>query len=173
MGHTTVTQLRGAFELLYKSLLTHQFRHELRLSDYLEKDLRPVIRAMLLGVASQNPNMAVQRRAPETLLGFRHIDFIIDDIAIDIAVRMPRQGDQSISRITPSGQLRKLLRYKGPSLLVIFDFCGNPYPTDTFQRYRDWDGLRNAHGSLNVLYFFRGGSRPDDASSASYRLIMS
>jgi hypothetical protein len=62
------------------------------------------------------------------LSGHGYIDFVIDDVAVEFAVRKPGAARSALSASVNSTEVKKLMKYDGKALLVLFDFSDTPIP---------------------------------------------
>nr|WED68824.1 hypothetical protein PJ912_00245 [Pectobacterium colocasium] len=84
---TTVIQVVESFEYLFSSLYRKDFVRTLRLNECSERELLPLVRCYLLGWFADQVTPEVKSKLPGTVHGNGYIDFIIDDVAVEFAVR--------------------------------------------------------------------------------------
>ena len=159
---TTIQEVVRAFEHLYASIHDREFRKTLPLHKYRERDLAPLVRTFLLGWFGHV--LPEQRsRLPSALTGKGSIDFVVDGVAIEFAVRRPDEGKASLSEVTNATEVHKLLKHDGLALLVLYDFSRKPFSEEDLDRYRTWKSLGQGNhktSAFNVAYFFRQSGRP-------------
>jgi hypothetical protein len=152
-----VKDIVDAFEVLYDSLFDRDFRKSYRFHEYSERELLPLVRMFLLGwFGGVAPEL--QSKLAGCLTGQGRIDFLVDNIAVEFAVRRPRDRKAALSQVTNATEVKKLLQFDGRAVLVLFDLSASPYDHDDLARYRDWPSLgRGNHkrSAFNVAYFYR------------------
>lgn len=154
---TRIKDIVEAFELLYISIRERDFRKTLQLDKMSERELAPLVRTFLLGYFGQ---VSPESRSilPGSLTGQGSIDFIVDDIAIEFAVRRPHDRRSVLSEVTNSNEIKKLIKYKGRAILVLYDFSKDHFGREDLERYREWRSLGQGNhkkSAFNVAYFFR------------------
>jgi len=154
----TVGEVVEAFHFLFDNLHEREFRKTLPLNKMKERDLLPLVRTYLLGYFwTVSPE--TRSRLPGSLTGHGSIDFVVGNVAIEFAVRRPTDSKRALSSVTNSTEVKKLMKWPGLSLLVLFDFSRFPYDRADLERYREWPSLgRGWHykSAFNVAYFYRG-----------------
>ncbi|UGB44642.1 hypothetical protein LQ772_11645 [Frateuria edaphi] len=159
---TTVTAVTDAFDLLYRSLHDRTYRKSLSLHKCGERELLPIARSFLLGYFGKvMPELAC--KLPGSASGTGRVDFCVDGIAIEFAVRKPLGSRGNLSAVANAGELKKLLKYDGRSLLVLFDFSKKPFTDAQLDRFRDWPSLGKGNhkvSAFNVAYFYIEAVRP-------------
>ena len=152
-----VRDIVAAFEVLYDGLFDRDFRKSYRFHEYSERELLPLVRMFLLGwFGSVAPEL--QGKLAGCLTGRGRIDFVVDGIAVEFAVRRPSERKAALSEVTNSTEIRKLLQFDGRAVLILFDLSASPFDRDDLARYRDWPSLgRGNHkrSAFNVAYFYR------------------
>ncbi|MDD9054901.1 type I restriction-modification system subunit M N-terminal domain-containing protein [Escherichia coli] len=96
-------------------------------------------------------------KLPGSISGHGYIDFVIDDVAVEFAVRKPGAARSALSASVNSTEVKKLMKYDGKALLVLFDFSDTPYTEEQIESFRNWPSLgRGNHrkSAFNVAYFF-------------------
>lgn len=159
---TRVKDIIAAFELLYDSLYDRDFRKSYCFHEYSERELLPLVRMFLLGwFGSVSPELG--SRLPGCLTGVGRIDFVVDGIAIEFAVRRPDERKAALSEVTNATEIKKLLKYDGRSVLILFDLSPSPFERKDLNRYRDWQSLgkgNHKRNTFNVAYFYREAKKP-------------
>ncbi len=167
---TTVQQIVQAFEHLYESIYDREFRKTLPLHQYSERELAPLVRSFLLGwFGHVSPEKRC--RLPGSLTGQGAIDFVVDGVAIELAVRRPGEGKAALSDVTNATEVRKLLKHDGLAVLILYDFSSRPFEQEDLARYRSWKSLGQGNhkmSAFNVAYFCRRKGRP--ATTDMFRL---
>lgn len=155
-----VKEVIEAFELLFDGLHDRDFRKTLSLTKYRERDLNPLVRTFLLGYfGAVSPE--VRSALPGSLTGEGSIDYVIGDVAVEFAVRRPHDARLNLSAVTNATEVKKLTKWRGKSLLVLFDFSRDPFERVDLERYREWPSLgKGSHkkNAFTVAYFNRGTS---------------
>lgn len=156
---TTITEIIDAFDLYYRALHSREFCKTLKLNELSERELHPLMRSFLLGYFG-DVSPEVMADLPGSKSRYGRIDYVIDDVAVELAVRRPGQGKSSISQVTNATEAKKLLKWDGLALLVLYDFSGSPFDDNDLTAYRDWPSLgRGSHNisAFNVAYYYRDG----------------
>lgn len=125
---TTITEVTECFEYLFSSLYRKAFVNPLRLNECNERELLPLVRCYLLGGFADSLSPEVRGKLPGSLSGHGYIDFVIDDVAVEFAVREPGAARSTLSASVNSTEVKKLMKYDGKALLVLFDFLTRPIP---------------------------------------------
>lgn len=86
---TTITEITECFEYFFSSLYRREFVKTLRLNECSERGLLPLVRCYLLGWFADNVSPEVKSKLPGTVSGHGYIYFVIDDVAVEFAVRKP------------------------------------------------------------------------------------
>lgn len=88
---------------------------------------------------------------------------MIDDVAVEFAVRKPTAARSNVSATVNSTEVKKLMKHDGKALLVLFDFSDTPYSEEQIESFRNWPSLgRGNHrkSAFNVVYFFVEKRKP-------------
>lgn len=160
---TTITSVVESFEYFFHSLYRPEFVKTLRLNECNERELLPLVRCYLLVYFADAVSPEVQGKLPGTITGNGYIDFVIDDVAVEFAVRRPTAAKSTVSATVNSTEMKKLMKYDGKALLVLFDFSGTPYTEDQIEAFRDWPSLGKGNhkkSAFNVAYFYVEKRRP-------------
>lgn len=169
---TAVRDIVGAFEVLYDSLFDRDFRKSYRFHEYSERELLPLVRMFLLGwFGAVEPEL--RSKLPGCLTRRGRIDFVIDGVAVEFAVRRPGERKAALSEVTNSTEIKKLLQFDGRAVLILFDLSASPFDRATLARYRDWPSLgRGNHrtSAFNVAYFHRKGGRKPEAGKITLNI---
>ena len=159
----TVTEVIEAFDLLFSSLHRKEFSKTLCLNEWGERDLLPLVRTFLLGYFGESLVPEAKSKLPGTLSGEGFIDFVIDNVAVEFAVRKPTAAKSNVSATVNTTEVKKLIKHNGLAVLVLFDFSKTPYTEDQIERFRDWPSLGQGNhkkSAFNVVYFFLEKLRP-------------
>lgn len=160
---TTITEVTECFEYFFSSLYRREFVKTLRLNEYSERELLPLVRCYLLGWFADHLLPEVKGVLPGSVSGYGYIDFVIDDVAVEFAVRKPTAARSAVSATVNSTEIKKLIKYDGKSLLVLFDFSDTPLAEEQIESFRDWPSFgRGNHrkSAFNVVYFYVEKHRP-------------
>ncbi|TGP86403.1 hypothetical protein EN866_24205 [Mesorhizobium sp. M2D.F.Ca.ET.223.01.1.1] len=154
---TTISSVVEGFGFLFESLFDREFRKTLKFTEMRERDLLPLVRTFLLGYFWK---VAPETRSslPGSLTGRGSIDFVVDNVAIEFAVRRPTDPRSRLSHVTNATEIKKLLRHRGLAVLVLFDFSKNPFDEAALERFREWPSLGKGNhriSAFNVAYFYR------------------
>ncbi|WP_145931730.1 hypothetical protein [Yersinia bercovieri] len=160
---TTITSVTNSFEYFFHSLYRTEFVKTLRLNECNERELLPLVRCYLLGCFSDDVSPEVLGKLPGSITGNGYIDFVIDDVAVEFAVRKPTAAKSTVSATVNSTEMKKLMKYNGKALLVLFDFSTTPYSEAQIEAFRDWPSLGKGNhkkSAFNVAYFYVEKRRP-------------
>ncbi|EAB9500322.1 hypothetical protein DL160_10020 [Salmonella enterica subsp. enterica serovar Typhimurium] len=160
---TTIKAVVESFEYLFSSLYRQEFVKTLRLNECNERELLPLVRCYLLGWFGDNLTPEVRARLPGALSGNGYIDFVIDDVAVEFAVRRPDAPKATLAAYANSTEIKKLMKYDGKALLVLFDFSTTPFAEQQIESFRDWPSLGQGNhkkSAFNVAYFYIEKRRP-------------
>jgi hypothetical protein len=152
-----------AFDLLYVSLLSKGFSKSLKLHEWGERDLLPLVRTYLLGYFGESLVPEARAVLPGSLSGNGRLDFIVGEVAVEFVVRKPTAGKSNLSVAVNSSEVKKLMKYDGHALLVLFDFSKTAYTSEQIEAFRDWPSLGKGNhrkSPFNVAYFFIKSRRP-------------
>lgn len=160
---TTITSVTESFEYFFHSLYRQEFVKTLRLNECSERELLPLVRCYLFGYFADAVSPEVQGKLPGTITGNGYIDFVIDDVAVEFAVRKPTAAKSTVSATVNSTEMKKLMKYPGKALLVLFDFSSTPYTETQIEAFRDWPSLGKGNhkkSAFNVAYFYVEKRKP-------------
>ncbi|MGC0836972.1 hypothetical protein [Pantoea agglomerans] len=160
---TTIASVANSFEYFFHSLYRTEFVKTLRLNECSERELLPLVRCYLLGCFSDDVSPEVKGKLPGSITGKGYIDFVIDDVAVEFAVRKPTAAKSTASATVNSTEMKKLMKYDGKALLVLFDFSTTPYSEAQIEAFRDWPSLGKGNhkkSAFNVAYFYIEKRRP-------------
>lgn len=160
---TTIKDVIDTFEYLFHSLYRKEFTKTLPLNTYSERELLPLVRCYLLGCFADDVSPEVQSALPGTLSGQGYIDFVIDDVAVEFAVRKPTAARSTLSATVNTTEIKKLMKFQGKALLVLFDFSTTPYNEAQIDAFRSWPSLGKGNhkkSAFNVAYFYLSSKRP-------------
>ncbi|KMK82608.1 hypothetical protein [Pectobacterium brasiliense] len=160
---TTITSVTESFEYFFHSLYRPEFVKTLRLNECSERELLPLVRCYLLGCFSDDVSPEVKGKLPGSITGNGYIDFLIDDVAVEFAVHKPTAAKSTVSATVNSTEMKKLMKYDGKALLVLFDFSATPYSEAQIEAFRDWPSLGKGNhkkSAFNVAYFYIEKRRP-------------
>lgn len=159
----TITEVVEAFNLLYCSLHRKEFSKTLCLNEWGERDLLPLVRTFLLGYFGESIVPEAKSKLPGSLSGEGYIDFIIDNVAVEFAVRKPTASKSNVSATVNSTEVKKLMKHDGLAVLVLYDFSKTPYSEDQIENFREWPSLGKGNhkkSAFNVAYFYLEKHRP-------------
>lgn len=159
----TVMEIVEAFELLFSSLHRKEFTKTLQLNEWGEQELLPLVRTYLLGYFGESLVPEAMTKLPGSLSGNGYIDFLIDNVAVELAVRKPTAAKSNVSASVNSSEIKKLMKHDGLAVLVLFDFSKTPYTEEQIERFREWPSLGKGNhkkSPFNVAYFYLKKQRP-------------
>lgn len=154
----TVKEVVEAFELLFASMHRKDFCKSLKLKDFTERELQPLVRTFLLGYFGESIVPEAAAVLPGSLSGIGRIDYLIDNVAVELAVRNKGKAKSTISSSVNSNEVKKLMKHDGLALLVLLDFSDSPASDEEISRFREWPSLgRGNHrkSPFNVAYFYK------------------
>jgi len=160
---TTIKEVVEAFDLLYHSLRRKDFSKSYRLHEWSEAELLPLVRCFLLGYFGKALSPELAAKLPGSLTGHGRIDFLVDDVAVEFAVRRPSAARAVLSSTVNASEVKKLMKFDGKALLVLFDFSKIPFDDEDIERFRDWPSLGKGNhkkSAFNIAYFHRTGTAP-------------
>lgn len=150
-----------AFYRLYQAYHNKRFTKTLNFTQKTEREILSLVRSYLLGY--------FEHLEPEAMIqvgsNYRgRFDFLIDNIAVEFAVRSANKGGNNLKAKNNVNEIKKLIRYPDHSLMILFDFKG--YRTDdeviaTLKEYRNIPSLgRGNHNRypFTVAYFYQNES---------------
>ncbi len=159
----TVKEVVEAFDLLFSALHRKEFTKTLCLNELGERELLPLVRTFLLGYFGESLVPEAKTKLPGTLTGEGYVDFLIDNVAVEFAVRKPSASKSNVSATVNSVEIKKLMKYDGLAVLILFDFSRTPYTEEQIERFRDWPSLGKGNhkkSAFNVAYFHIEKLRP-------------
>lgn len=163
----TIAQVVDAFDLLYSNIHDRAFRKSLRLDQWSERELLPLVRSSLLGYFRVcAPEVKV--RLPGGKSGYGYVDFMIGNIAVELAVRRPKDRKSPLSAAFNTTEIKKLMMHSGPSVLILYDFSRHPFEEHELERYREYPSFGKGNfikSGFNISYFFLSDARRRDYDS--------
>lgn len=153
----TVKDIVEAFELLFSSLHRKEFTKTLQLNEWGEQELLPLVRTYLLGYFGESLVPEAMTKLPGSLSGNGYVDFLIDNVAVEFAVRKPTAAKSNVSASVNSTEIKKLMKHDGLAVLVLFDFSKTPYTEEQIESFREWPSLGKGNhkkSPFNVAYFY-------------------
>lgn len=160
---TTLAEVVESFEMLFESLHRKEFSKSLRLNEWGERELLPLVRTYLLGYFGESLVPEAKSKLPGSLTGDGYIDFLIENVAVEFAVRKPGAAKSNVSATVNATEIKKLMKHEGLAVLVLFDFSSTPYTEEQIDRFRDWPSLGKGNhkkSAFNVAYFHIEKKRP-------------
>jgi hypothetical protein len=159
---TTIDSVIDAFQLLYSSFLRQDFSKSLFLYKWEERKLLPLVRTFLLGYFGEKLQPEVSVALPGCPSGNGRIDFLVDDVAVEFAVRTPNAPASKVSATTSQDEIRKLLKFEGKSVLVLFDFSESPYNSQELEEFRICPLGKGNHNKYpyKLAYFYLRSLKP-------------
>jgi hypothetical protein len=156
---SSISQVADAFHLFYESLLRREFRKSFQFDQWSERDLLPLVRSFLLGYFG--PRAEPERMAvlPTKLTGQGRFDFMVYDVAVELAVRRPWCPRGDVMPGKNADEVRKLLKYNGLGVLILLDYSATPLTRPELEGYRDLPSLgrgNHAKSGFSVVYYAIG-----------------
>lgn len=147
-----------AFDLLFSSIHKKEFCKTIRLKDFTEQELHPLVRTFLLGYFGESLVPEAKTKLPGSLSGAGRIDYLIADIAVELAVRSRGKAKANVSASVNKSEVMKLIKHDGRALLVLLDFSDSPASDKDISQFREWPSLGKGNhkkSAFNVAYFFK------------------
>lgn len=154
----TIKETQEAFELLFASLGDKSFSKSLYLEHWGERSLLPLVRTFLLGYFGESIVPEAEANLPGALSGKGRIDFVVDDVAVEFAVRIPKSSVNTLSKNINETEIKKLMKFEGKSMLVLFDFSKKPFTSEELEIFRDLPSLGKGNhkkSPFQLSYFYR------------------
>ena len=154
----TIKEVVEAFDLLFTSMHRKKFCKTLKLKDFTERELQPLVRTFLLGYFGESLVPEAKAKLPGALSGSGRIDYMVGNVAVELAVRNKGKPKSGISSSVNSSEVKKLMKHRGLSLLVLLDFSDSPAVDQDISRFRDWPSLGKGNhrkSPFNVAYFYK------------------
>jgi hypothetical protein len=154
---TGITEIKDAFDVLFESLILRNYH------DWTEQELLPLTYTYLVGafgLAKVDAEVSVLRPTAKTGVG--RVDFVVDGVAVELAVRANYQNAANLNANTNRTEVEKLMKYSGKALLVLFDFSTHPMSHEALEAFRVLPTLgRGNHNRFpfNIGYFHCDGTR--------------
>jgi hypothetical protein len=156
----SVRKIQESFFYLFESLHKPAIAKSLKFHHWNEKELLPLVRTYLLGCFKDKIEAEHWVDLPGSPSGWGAIDFIIEGIGVELAVRSRNARKATLSPAVNRNEIKKLMKHSGKGLLVLFDFSGCPLSAEELQRYRtDLPKLGKGHrrSPFQLSYFCRRG----------------
>jgi len=154
----TIKQVVEAFDLLFTAMHRKDFCKTLRLTDFTERELQPLVRTFLLGYFGESLVPEAKALLPGSYSGVGRIDYMVGNVAVELAVRNKGKAKSNISSSVNTTEVKKLMKHDGLALLVLLDFSDSPATEEQIDRFRNWPSLGKGNhkkGPFNVAYFFK------------------
>lgn len=157
----TRKQIQDAFQLLFEGILDPKFNKSLYLESWGERALLPLVRTFLLGYFGEL-EAEVTSKLPSSLSGKGRLDFLVENVAVEFAVRIPGENPRIIGLPSNYGELIKLTLHNGPAALVLFDFATTSLDDTELDRFRHIPPTGRGHkkSGYSILYYHRSLKRP-------------
>ena len=159
--------------MFHLGLRDRDFTKSLRLNSWSERKLLPLARSFLLGWFGHG------RIAPEVMAalpgkrtGSGRIDFVVDGVAVELAVRSKEAPRSNLSASVNADEIKKLLKFDGPSVLILLDLTDDPLDEATIRKFRDWPSLGKGNhrkSAFSVSYHFKN-TETSDLDQKTYRI---
>lgn len=151
----TIATVKTAFTLFFEHARDPVFSKTHALHTWNERDLLVPLRMFLLGYfKTLIPEETVD--LPGTSTGTGRIDFLVGDIAVEVAVRHAGGARAKVLQRENAPEVKKLSRYPGPSVLVLLDFSSDRVPDEELDGYRELPSLGKGNWTkypFSILYF--------------------
>ena len=156
-------EIHDAFELLFRALVNKSFTKSKEAESWGEQELLFSVRTFLLGYFKEESVFPEAKAIlPGKLSG--RLDFIIDGVAVEFAVRRPNKQKRCLKNVENESEVKKLLKFNGKSILVLFDFSSDPLTDTDLDEYRNHPSLgKGNHGKspYQISYFYKKIGKAD------------
>jgi hypothetical protein len=159
---STIKEIKEAFGLLYKNIRRATFNKSQYFEWWNEKSLLPNVLFFLLGYFGDDLEPEMKTELLLAPSGEGYIDFGVNNIAIEFAVRLPNESASKLTSYSNRTERTKLIRRKVYNdwaeygVMVLFDFSDNPLTKEQLDEYREKPSLgkgnHNTDG-FSVLYY--------------------
>lgn len=159
----TVSEVVAAFTLFFEAVNSKKFSKTLKLHECNERELLPLVRTFLLGYFGESLVPEAKVVLPGSLSGNGRIDFLIGNVAVELAVRSRNAAKSTVSATVNSSEVKKLMKHDGLAVLVLLDFSKTPYSEEAIEAFREWPSLGKGNHKktpFNVAYLFICKWRP-------------
>ena len=157
-----VNEVVNSFSYLYSSLWRKEFTKTLRPGEYNERELLPLLRFYLFGWFGNIVTPEVKCRFPGAVHDSGRLDFTIGDVAVEFAVRRRYDSPCVLYPEYQTAEVRKLLKYDGKGILILFDLSDSPLNISVIRKYHSLPAMGNhTKTSFHVVYFYRKNHEPD------------
>lgn len=166
----SIRDVVDSFEYLFDSFYRKEFIKTHRFNKGNERELLPLVRWYLLGRYDDLVYPEFKSRLQGSPTGNGYIDFVIDDIAVEFAVRIASAPKAAISASVQTTEMKKLMKYDGKALLVLFDFSATPYTEPEINDFRYIPSLGKGNhkcSAFNLAYFYVASRRPFETGKIS------
>jgi len=132
---TTACQVMEGLEYRFCSLWRKMFVRKLRLHECSERELLVLVRYYLSGAITDQFAPEVTRKLLDAVRCNGYIDFVTDDVVdrAGLAFRGLGVVILTVSIAVTSAEIKKLVKYDGKALPVMFDFSETPYSETRFR----------------------------------------
>lgn len=121
-----------------------------------ERQLLPLARTFLLGYFGPRARPEFGTVLPSGLTGLGRVDFLVYNVAVELAVRRPWCPKSDLLPRTNHSEMIKLMKHDGRGLLVLLDFNRDPLTSAELERYRKLPSLGQGNhrkSPFSVVYF--------------------
>ena len=166
----SINQVNESFLLLQSQMRKYNFSRTMYFNWWSEKDILPHVRFYLLGYFG-----AIKSEVKTELIGSPteegYFDFVVDNIAIELAIRKPSTHATSITSNTNLTEITKLMRRKKYhdnlkyGVLVLLDFSGKCLKNKHFDDYRYSTSLGSGNfkkDNFSILYIYINENNQSD-----------
>ena len=156
----TVAEIRRASVDFFEMTLDASFSKSLQLNKAGERRLLPIYGAFLAGRFGDVEREIEGRKRD----GIGRIDFCIGGVALELAVRKPKDSRTTLSTTVNTDEVHKLLWYDGTAVLVLLDYSRSPFEEANLNAFRSWPSLGKGNRNLtpfNVVYCYRSKGKAE------------
>ncbi|WP_084356098.1 hypothetical protein [Novosphingobium lentum] len=155
----TVREISEAFHVFYEALRDPEFSKSLRLNEWTERELLPLVRTFLLGWFGQGQVAPeVMSALPGKITGYGRLDFVVRGVAVELAVRCRGGSRSNLSATVNADEIKKLMKFDGLAVLILLDFTNDPLDDQAIEKFREWHSLlhgRHKKSPFNVSHHYR------------------
>lgn len=169
-----VGEVVEAFQYFFDSILSRTYAKSVRFEHYNENQLLPLVRSYLLGYFWDDMKAELASSLPGRATKSGRIDFVVGDIAVELAVR-PRgaRGKRALCAAENETEVKKLLRWPGPGVLILFDFGRSLMTEEDLKAYRVLPSLGKGRWTTSSfqLAYLHQTTRPRGTSVVRKRVL--
>jgi hypothetical protein len=150
----SIKKIGDECEFFFSKSNDRRFLKTWRIADWGERDgILPALKWYLAGCFGN----AVYPEENVSKDNLSRVDFLIGDVAVEVAVRTSKSKKYPLSNSANASEIKKLVKYNGPSLLILFDYSKAPFVESEIENFRDWPSLGKGNHNrspFSVIYYY-------------------